>query len=81
MCTPTADVHSNRRRCWFQITPTSVVVVDRRSCAVLENPLLPLAQLTQALDQFRVLDWIERHVDLLFLFAANPTGIRIRALS
>jgi hypothetical protein len=26
------------------------------------------AQLRQALNQFRVLDWIERHVDLLVLF-------------
>jgi hypothetical protein len=43
-------------------------MVDRCSRTVLENPFLPLAQLTQTLNQFRVLDWIERHVDLLVLF-------------
>ena len=35
---------------------------------ITTDPFLPLAQLTQALNQFRVLDWIERHVDLLVLF-------------
>src|SRR5208282_2366743 len=64
---PTTDLDTNRRCRWFEVAPATVVMVDRCSRTVLENPSLPLAQLTQALNQFRVLDWIERHVDLLVL--------------
>ena len=65
---PTTDLDTDRRCRWFEVAPATVVMVDRCSRTVPENPFLPLAQFAQALNQFRVLNWIEWRVDLLVLF-------------
>src|SRR5579871_1755869 len=66
---PTADLHTDCRRCWFEVAFPCIVVINGRSCTALENPFLPLSQLEQASDEFRmpIVVGVERHVDLLIL--------------